>query len=105
MDTGYFFDNVLVASDPAAAAGYRTSHWAPKLAAEVGNPTDNLCALRAQAFPETWTLASSLVSDPAAAAGYRTSHWAPKLAAEVGNPMDNLCALRAQAFPETWEVC
>ena len=38
MDTGYFFDNVLIASDPAAAAAYRTSHWAPKLAAEVGKP-------------------------------------------------------------------
>ena len=35
MDTGYYFDNVLIGSDPAAAAAYRTSHWAPKLAAEV----------------------------------------------------------------------
>ena len=38
MDTGYFFDNVLVGSDPASAAAHRTSHWAPKLAAEVGLP-------------------------------------------------------------------
>ena len=37
MDTGYYFDNVLVGSQPAAAAAYRTSHWAPKLAAEVGH--------------------------------------------------------------------
>ena len=36
MDTGYFFDNVLVANAPAEAAAHRDSHWAPKLAAEVG---------------------------------------------------------------------
>ncbi|KAK9831361.1 hypothetical protein WJX81_005717 [Elliptochloris bilobata] len=35
MDTGYFFDNVLVASDPAAAAAHRDSHWTPKLAVEA----------------------------------------------------------------------
>ena len=38
MDTGYFFDNVLVASDPATAAAHRERHWAPKLAAEVRGP-------------------------------------------------------------------
>ncbi len=35
MDTGYYFDNVLVASSPATAAAHRERHWAPKLAAEV----------------------------------------------------------------------
>ena len=43
MDTGYYFDNVLVGSEPAAAAAYRTSHWAPKLAAEVGHSCRHSC--------------------------------------------------------------
>ncbi len=35
MDTGYYFDDVLVATSPAEAAERRDSHWAPKLAVEV----------------------------------------------------------------------
>ena len=46
MDTSYCFDIVLVGSDPAAAAAYRTSHWAPRLAAEVGSPWEEFCKPR-----------------------------------------------------------
>ena len=44
MDTGYYLDIRLVGSHHAAAAANRTSHWAPKLAAEVGHSCRHSCS-------------------------------------------------------------
>lgn len=89
MDTGYYFDNVLVGSDPAAAAAYRTSHWAPKLAAEVGllgRTCADLGIRVRQDNKDRYGFYNMLVvSDQAAAAACSTSCWAPKPAAEVTN--------------------
>lgn len=40
MDSGIYFDNIVVANDPAVAAESRDTTWAPKKAVEV-SPASN----------------------------------------------------------------
>ena len=35
MDDNYYFDNILIASDPVAAEEARQTYWQPKKAVEV----------------------------------------------------------------------
>ena len=41
MDSGFYFDNIVVANDPAIAAEFRDKTWAPKKEVEVRTLTNS----------------------------------------------------------------